>query len=115
MRHYLSNLTLVLFLFVSVEGAADMVVHGLPHDHSIIHEKTHDHSADELEGEHVHADSDGLHCDHCCHAHFSSIAHLHAISFSVEHSGETMELSDDAMPEFLITPPTPPPDPTCLS
>ena len=110
----LPTLALFAFLFVNVEGVAELADHGQPHDHSIPYEHAH-HGADKDEVELTHAEVDDVHCDHCCHVHFSSIAHPYPIDGSIEYSGRTIELSDEAIPEFLIAPPTPPPDPTYLT
>ena len=110
----LSNLALFALLFVNIEGVTELADHGQPHDYSALHEHAHQ-TTDKEEIELTHAEANDVHCDHCCHAHFSSIAHLHPISASIEHPGQTIELSDDSIPEFLISPPTPPPDPTYLS
>ena len=115
MRHFLSYLALIALLFANIEGAAELVDHGLPHDKSILHERAHSHTSDEHEAELSHAESDSVHCDHCCHAHFSSIVCLHSMNISVAYSGQMMVLRDDDVPEFLSAPPTPPPDPTPLS
>ena len=114
MMRLLSHLALVALLFVNIEGVAELADHGQPHDHPIPHEHAH-HSSDSGEGVLAHAEANGAHCDHCCHVHFSSIAHLHPISASIEYSGQELELTDGAIPEFFLSPPTPPPDPTYLS
>ena len=115
MRYFLSNLAVFTLLFASIEGATDLVVHGLPHGDSTMHGEVHNHALDAHDDERSNGKFDGLHCDHCCHAHLSSIAQLHPCIASIEYSRQTIELSNEAIPDYLVAPPTPPPDPTYLS
>ena len=108
MRYFLSKLAIFTLLFASIEGATDVVVHGLPHSDLTVSERAHNHASDQL-------DVESAHCDHCCHAHLSSIASLGTINLTVEYSGQTMVMTDEALPEFSIAPPEPPPDPNHLS
>ena len=103
----MSKLALVALLLVNIEAVAELANHGQPHDHSIPHEHAH-HSVDMDEIKLTHTEANDVDCDHCCHVHFSSLAHMHPTSASIEYSGPTIELCDDAIPEFLVSPPTPP-------
>ena len=115
MRHFLSNLALLSFLFMSIEGAADVVVDGIPHGGHDSHLEEFGHALDAHGGELSDTELDGDHCDHCCHGHSSEIAESDLVSkFSSSVRGGPA-FQDEPLPDFLLTPPTPPPDPNNLS
>ena len=115
MRFFLSNLALLSFLFVSIEGAADVVVDGIPHGDPISHEQEYGHALDAHGGEISDSELDGDHCDHCCHGHSSGIAHSNFVSALGGSGQRVLVLHNEPLPDFLLTPPTPPPDPHNLS
>ncbi len=111
----MSTLALLSFLFASIEGAADVVLDGIPHGDPIGHEQEYGHSLEAHDGEMSDAELDGEHCDHCCHGHSSSLIHSHFVNVPFEAGKKPFDLRDDLSPDFLLSPPTPPPDPQNLS
>ena len=110
MRGFLTNLALLSFLFVSIEGAADVVVDGLPHGDSVSHQQEYGHGLEVHGGELSDAELDGDHCDHCCHGHSSSISHSHFLDALSDSGKQVRDSRDEPLPDFLRSPPTPPPD-----
>ncbi len=115
MRSFMSILALLSFLFVSIEGTADVVLDGIPHGDPISHEQEFGHSLEAHDGEQSDAELDGDHCEHCCHGHSSSLAHSHFVNVPVEDGKQSLDPRDDLLPDLPLSPPTPPPDPQNLS
>ena len=115
MRFFCCKLALLSFLFVSIEGATDIVVDGMPHGGATSHMQEFGHSLETHGGELSDVELDCDHCDHCCHGHSSSVAHSHLTSDAVQKGEQVDEPYDDLFSDLLLTPPTPPPDSLILS
>ena len=115
MRSFMCKLALLSFLFVSIEGAADVVVDGMPHGDPTSHEQEYGHSLNAHDGDLSDSELDGDHCDHCCHGHSSSIAHSGLAPLSVPTDEQVEIPYSDRLSDLLLTPPTPPPDALILS
>lgn len=101
---------IVAFLAVSLEGAAEVVVDGVPHGDEAAHQAEFGHALDAHDGSTPDSELDGEHCEHCCHGHASSI------TASVSATGAAMiervhSLARGANLHTLThAPPTPPPN-----
>lgn len=115
MRSFLCKLAILSFLFVSIEGAADVVVDGIPHGDTTTHQQEFGHTLDAHNGEVSDAALDGEHCEHCCHGHCFSITNS-VLTTSEQHSfREEQPPYVDQLPILVLTPPTPPPDAQIIS
>lgn len=115
MRPFFCKLALLSFLFVSIEGATDIVVDGMLHGDAATHAEEFGHSLDTHGGEVSDAELDGDHCDHCCHGHSSSVTHSQLANDVVDNGEQAEDSYHDQLPDLLLAPPTPPPDPLILS
>ncbi len=111
----MSILALLSFLFASIEGAADVVMDGIPHGDPTGHEQEYGHALEAHGGDLSDAELDGEHCEHCCHGHSSSLTHSYFVNVSPAAGKQPFDLLDDLLPDLLLSPPTPPPDPHNLS
>ena len=110
MRSLICKLAILSILLVSVEGAADVVVDGVPHGDPAGHLQEFGHSLEAHTDESSNALSDGEHCEHCCHGHSSSIAQSELMTTAAESHGTTQTLYVDQLWFLFLSPPTPPPD-----
>ena len=115
MRSFLCKLAILSFLFVSIEGATDVVEDGMPHGDASTHLQEFGHSLDAHEGEISDAELDGEHCEHCCHGHCFSIT-TSVLTTSEQHPFRGVQLPYADQLEVLVhSPPTPPPDASIIS
>jgi len=115
MRSLLCKLALLSFLFVSIEGAADVVVDGIPHGDETSHQQEFGHTLDAHNGEMSDEALDGEHCEHCCHGHTLSISNSILTTSEVHSSKGEQPPYADHLSVLVLTPPTPPPDAQYIS
>ena len=116
MRSLVCRIATVSFLFVSIEGAADVVVDGMLHGDATSHQEEFGHPLDAHGGELSDTELDGEHCNHCCHGHCSGITHYSDLTTSQVLAHENPhDRYIDHLRALLLTPPTPPPDARNLS
>lgn len=116
MRSLVCKIVIVSFLFVSIEGAADVVVDGMPHGDATSHQEEFGHPLDAHGGELSDTELDGEHCSHCCHGHCSGITDSSDLTASRESThANPHDRYIDHLPLLFLTPPTPPPDALTIS
>ena len=110
MRSLVCKLAILSILLVSVEGAADVVVNGVPHGDPAGHLQEFGHSLEAHSDESSNAVSVDEHCEHCCHGNCSSISQSELMTTAAETHGTTQTHYVDQLRSLFLSPPTPPPD-----
>lgn len=110
MRALTCKILLVCFLFVSIEGAADIVVDGVPHGDSTSHAEEFGHALDAHDGDTSTTELDGEHCDHCCHGHSVGMPHSGWLAAPAKNQDSIQQRFLDRLLDYRIAPPTPPPN-----
>ncbi len=110
MRSFICKLAILSFLFVGIEGVADVVMDGTPHSDATSHQQEFGHALDAHDGKVSDAALDGEHCNHCCHGQCFSTADSNLTTLSAHpYKGEPTPYADQ-LQVLVLTPPTPPPD-----
>lgn len=110
MRSSICQLIVVSLIFVSLEGAADVVTEGVPHGTDEVHQSEFGHPLKAHDGESSDTELDDEHCQHCCHGHSAAVAaRFESIKTPLTsnryRSGRSANHRD-----FARAPPTPPPN-----
>ena len=110
MPSFVCQIVIFSLLFVSIEGAADVVLDGVPHGSDSSHLEEFGHLLNAHDGEIPDKVLDGEHCEHCCHGHSVSIV-MNVACIPMPASGSSPELShSDFVLSLAQAPPTPPPN-----
>jgi len=109
MRALICQVVILSVLFMSLEGATDVITDGLPHGDETSHQEEFGHGLQAHQGEQSDAELDGDHCEHCCHGHTAS---THSISTTnpVLTGREHQATRSTYLPNLAQAPPTPPPN-----
>ena len=110
MRSFACQLVVVSLLFVSVEGATDIVIDGIPHGEAAAHQQEFGHSLDDHNGDLSDRELDGDHCDHCCHVHAVSITTSAPAILLADLTTRQVPAQSDSIVGLPQAPPTPPPN-----
>ena len=110
MRTLIGHIVIFSVLFLSLEGATDVAIDGVPHGDEGAHLSEFGHPLEEHDGSVPDSQLDGDHCEHCCHGHSSTIvSQLASINAPLIASGHRAE-KKDRVRNFTQAPPTPPPN-----
>lgn len=103
MRPFISYLFIFSLLFMSIEGVANSMGEEHPHGE----EYTHNLDSDDSTSTNV--DSNGNHCQHCCHGHCINILG-HLIIMNCDVTDQRFSIYEPYILNFSQAPPTPPPN-----
>lgn len=111
MKSFWCIFVMISVLFTSVEGAADVLVDGLPHAGDVAsHESEFGHSLEAHEDETSSGELDDEHCKHCCHGHTAgATGQFKSVTTSFVASEHIVGRSAIVL-NFAQAPPTPPPN-----
>lgn len=111
MKSFWCTLVSISVLFVRLEGAADLLVDGLPHaDDVVSHESEFGHSLEAHEDGTSNGELDDEHCKHCCHGHSPGVTgQFTSLTTSFVARDHTVGRSAHVR-NFAQAPPTPPPN-----
>ena len=110
MRFLICHIVILSVLFVSLEGAADMVMDGVPHGDDTAHQSEFGHPLEEHDGSVPDSELDGDHCNHCCHGHSSTITSQVASVIAPVIASDSRAEHNNQVRNFAQAPPTPPPN-----
>jgi len=101
MRPFIYQFVILSVLFMSAEGAFDMMIDGHPHDDNLSQQVDTNSNTD--------TEQDATHCEHCCHGHLVSIGVQHASMALVYVTGHQRRSTPHVL-NHDQAPPTPPPN-----
>ncbi len=101
---------MISVLFMSLEGAADVVMDGVPHGDDVSHQSEFGHPLEDHDGSVPDTELDGDHCQHCCHGHSSSITSQLFSFVPPMNAGDRRVDTQSDVRNFGQAPPTPPPN-----
>lgn len=112
MKSFWCILVSISVLFMSVEGAADLLVDGgLPHaDDVASHESEFGHALEAHEDETSSGELDDEHCKHCCHGHSAGATGQFTPVTTAFVASEHIVRRSVFVLNFAQAPPTPPPN-----
>jgi len=111
MRTLLCHGLLLSLIFASVEGAADLMVDGFPHDTEVVsHQDEFGHSQEAHEDGTSGSDVNDDHCKHCCHAHSAGITSQFDTLSKPAWVREPIVERSSYLLNLAQAPPTPPPN-----
>ncbi len=110
MRSLICQFLILSLLFVSLEGATDVVVDGVPHGNDTSHQEEFGHVLEAHQGDKSDTELDGDHCEHCCHGHTVSATTQLASIATPLNGREHQATCSSYVPNLGQAPPTPPPN-----
>lgn len=110
MRSFIGHFVIFSLLFVSLEGATDVVIDGVPHGDDASHQQEFGHPLDAHDGETSDTELDGEHCNHCCHGHTAGISATVASLSTPYVTSDRPSGNSNHVHNFAQAPPTPPPN-----
>ncbi|MEL7025277.1 MAG: hypothetical protein AAGL69_16205 [Pseudomonadota bacterium] len=110
MRRFVSQIVILSMLFMSIEGASDMLLDGVPHGNDAAHAAEFGHALDKHDGSVSDSQLDGDHCEHCCHGHCTAIVSQVDPCVAPLSTDERRGANQNVLRNFAQAPPTPPPN-----
>ncbi len=105
MKNYWCIAIMISMLFMSVDGAADLVNQGHPHGDSAVHQVSNLDATEKAQT----ADSEGDHCERCCHGHTASMTTQIVSMNTAPMNSDSRIARSPHVRNFAQAPPTPPP------